>query len=74
MKQQANPELEEKLKRYKKSQSMGELRQFKTKNKKPNEQNPKDGDVIHKAPDQIYPIFHIPTGVAIPSSTGTESG
>jgi hypothetical protein len=29
----ANPEIEEKLKRYKKSQSMGELNQFKKKSK-----------------------------------------
>lgn len=29
----ANPEIEEKLKRYKKSQSMGELNQFKQKSK-----------------------------------------
>jgi hypothetical protein len=35
MKSQANPELEEKLKRYKKSYSMGELWQSKKHTKKP---------------------------------------
>jgi len=35
MKSQANPELEEKLKRYKKSYSMGELWQAKKHVKKP---------------------------------------
>ena len=38
MKSQANPELEEKLKRYKKSYSMGELWQAKKHVKKPKKQ------------------------------------
>jgi hypothetical protein len=35
----ANPEIEEKLKRYKKSQSMGDLNQFKKKNSSKSKKN-----------------------------------
>lgn len=74
----AKPEIEEKLKRYKKSQSMGDLNQFKKKSKEGGNK-PQDGEEEEKKglPNienfKPMPIFTLPNGEIINCRNGNST-